>query len=398
MKTSYIAVASRFISPDEIRDVIDCNSVFLNKLQCAQIAPEQTEQVRELYYFIITGGTEKQILDLYAKRENTFGDHDITLLAHESRNSLPAALEVLARFQQDGKKGKIIYLPEVGNDLNPDIQPHIQKFEDYTLLSGKRIGLIGSPSDWLVASSPDINRVQENFGIEIKQIDLEEIRGSYRETGLDDTEVNEIVEDLTSKSTLVSEPSYTDIANNVRIYVALKKIISRYDLDALSIRCFDLVLDLNTTGCFALSLLNDEGVIAGCEGDLVSTIGMMWAFQNTGTLPWMANPSRINLKENSLILAHCTVPRSLVSSYSIRSHFESGIGVGVQGVFSNQNVSILRLGGRELNLIWKAEGKLIETGHSEDLCRTQLKLKLDDEYSVQDLLSHPLGNHHIIVP
>jgi len=137
-----------------------------------------------------------------------------------------------------------------------------------------------------------------------------------------------------------------------------------------------------------------NGAVPALTGDADT---LMWGLEKYGTLPWMANPSRINLKENSLILAHCTVPCSLVKSYNLRSHFESGIGVGIQGEFPLQDVMLFRLGGKELDLIWKAEGTIIQTGHAENLCRTQIKVKLDDEYSVHDLLTDPLGNHLIVV-
>ena len=76
---------------------------------------------------------------------------------------------------------------------------------------------------------------------------------------------------------------------------------------------------------------------AGCEGDVVSTVGLLWASsymdlystirkQRAPPPPWMANPSRIDLEEKTLTLAHCTVPRKLVKEYQLVSHFESGIG------------------------------------------------------------------------
>ena len=178
----------------------------------------------------------------------------------------------------------------------------------------------------------------------------------------------------------------------------MKKLILKYDLDAVTLRCFDLVLDLGTTGCFALSRLNDEGIIAGCEGDMVSTIGMLLVYKKTGRIPWMANPSRLNLENNSLLIAHCTVPISLVNNYIIRSHFESGIGVGIQGTFQSGKVTIFRIGGNNLDKIWVANGEIIQTSKEEDLCRTQIEVKLNSDRNVADLLTNPLGNHLIIVP
>ena len=386
MNRGFLPVASDFITQTEINDIIRINSEFLKQLECTQISSSSIQNVEQLYYFVITGGTERQILDLHAKRNAAFHDEDIVLLTHASHNSLPAALEVLARFQQDGKEGSIIYLPEITEKLQNIQSPAIRKFANKQKLAGKRIGLIGKPSDWLVASSPQTIIVESAFGVKVISIELEEVKQNFKE--VEPEQIKRIALELTENAAGVKEPSQKEIEDNVRIYLALKKLIIKYKLDALTIRCFDLVLDMKTTGCFALSRLNDEGIIAGCEGDLVSTIGMMWGLEKYGTLPWMANPSRINLKENSLILAHCTVPSRLVKSYTLRSHFESGIGVGIQGEFPLQDVILFRLGGKELDLIWKAEGTIIQTRHAENLCRTQIKVKLKDDYSIQDPVSY----------
>jgi len=105
MNKYFIPVASDFISQKEINSIINSNSEYLQNLNCEQITSDQLLKVNQLSYFVITGGTEQQILDLHQKRSEHLGDKEVTLLAHASHNSLPAALEVLARFQQDGNRG-----------------------------------------------------------------------------------------------------------------------------------------------------------------------------------------------------------------------------------------------------------------------------------------------------
>lgn len=182
----------------------------------------------------------------------------------------------------------------------------------------------------------------------------------------------------------------------VKVYLALKKVVQEQKLDALTLRCFDLVLGLKTTGCFGLSQLTDEGIIAGCEGDLVSTVGLMWARELLGLTPWMANPAQLDAEKNELWLAHCTVPRGIVEDYSLRSHFESGLGVGIQGTLANGPVTLLRIGGKQMEELWLAEGEIMEAGDSEDLCRTQARIKLSAG-KISDLLEAPLGNHIVMV-
>jgi L-fucose isomerase-like protein len=205
-----------------------------------------------------------------------------------------------------------------------------------------------------------------------------------------------ILEPLVTGATEVREPSQTELEEIVRVYVALKQASERHGLDAITVRCFDLVLDLQTTGCFGLAQLTDEGVIAGCEGDLVSTVGMLWAYMLLGQIPWMANPAQLDEASNTLWLAHCTVPRRIVQDYGLRSHFESGLGVGIQGALPKGPVTLLRIGGTAMDKIWLAEGEILRAGGAENLCRTQAEVRLTHS-KVQDLLHAPLGNHLILV-
>jgi hypothetical protein len=56
-----------------------------------------------LFYFLLSGGTEKEVLRLQHYRHQSTPGEPALLLAHPGNNSLPAALEVLARLQQDEK-------------------------------------------------------------------------------------------------------------------------------------------------------------------------------------------------------------------------------------------------------------------------------------------------------
>lgn len=262
------------------------------------------------------------------------------------------------------------------------------------LLEGKRIGLIGKPSDWLVASSPDTQLIEERLGVQIIQVSIEELITDIRKNPDQGSKVD--IEALTEGANDIQEATQNDLNEAGATLQALRSIIKKYQLDAITVRCFDLVVELETTGCFALSQLLDEGLIAGCEGDLVSTIGMMAAQELTSQVPWMANPAQIDEVGNSFWLAHCTVPRTLVESYSIRSHFESGLGVGIQGFIEDGPVTVFRLGGEDIEKIWVSEGDIVARGNSEKLCRTQVEIKLSDGI-ISDLLNRPLGNHLVMV-
>jgi L-fucose isomerase-like protein len=349
------------------------------------------------FLLVATGGSEQVILEWWAKHYGTSTDEPLWLIAHPGNNSLPASLEVLARLQQDGAKGRIFYLDGADDeDGLREIEDAVHDFHVRRELRRARIGLVGTPSDWLVASTPDASTVLANWGPTVVPVEMDEVATVL--DSIPDDDLASPLKAFVDAATEVCEPTSSDLKNVTRIYLALKKVVTDYDLDALTVRCFDFVQHQRTTGCFGLAQLTDEGIIAGCEGDLVSTLGMLWAHKLLDVTPWMANPAQLDPGNNSLWLAHCTVPGTLAERYRLRSHFESGLGVGIQGALSSGPVTLLRIGGKEMERLWLAEGEILRSGEAENLCRTQAEIHLRRGGTASDLLRAPLGNHLVLAP
>ncbi len=398
MSALFIIVPVRppvFLTDDQFQRIIVDYIQSLEGLGGAPGSEDDLERPEPTFFLVATGGTEEEILRLDAERRKVAPDDPVFLVAHPSSNSLPAALEVLARLQQNGRPGRIFYLG--GPDDTPGLMQVHDAARDLAVLHAlrqKRIGLIGPPSDWLVASSPGPVTLRRVWGPQVVEIAMDELTESL--TGASQELVESEVALLLADARDVGEPSGPEQEAVARVLAAIEILVDRYDLDALSIRCFDLVLEQKTTGCLALARLNDQGVIAGCEGDLVSTMAMLWTHELLQETPWMANPARLDEARNTLWLAHCTVPLSLVSGFSLRSHFESGLGVAIQGDLPRGPVTLLRIGGAGIDRLWLAEGEIIGMGDSEKLCRTQVEIQLADG-CVGDLLRSPLGNHLVMV-
>jgi L-fucose isomerase-like protein len=345
--------------------------------------------------FVATGGTEQIVLDLLAVRAERMSGEPVLLVAHPANNSLPASLEHLARVQQDGMRGRILYLrgaDDIGGLAH--IEAALRDVAVRRQLQSTRLGLIGPASDWLVASMPAPATVRSAWGPEVVPIPIAELEARYRSVSAD--AIEPAVALLRAGVADIVEPDAPGLEDSARMYAAMRDLVAEHELDALTLRCFDLLLSDKTTGCFALSALTDAGVISGCESDLVSTVGLLWTRLLLGETPWMANPSQLDVEANSLVLAHCTVPRGLVENVRMRSHCESGLGVGIQGDLALGPVTLLRIGGKLMDRLWVAEGEITATGDNENLCRTQAHITLSRGH-VTELLHAPLGNHTILV-
>ena len=260
-------------------------------------------------------------------------------------------------------------------------------------LFGMRIGVIGAPSGWLIASNVDYLLAKRRWGVEYTDVALDRIYEYYAQ--ITDDEVGEACARLAGKALACREASPEDMIKAMRLYRAIRKIVDEDRLSALTLSCFRLIEQTGTTGCLALSLLNDEGIIAGCEGDLQSIFTMLTAKVLTGKPAFMANPSMINARTNEIILAHCTIGIAQTEQFIIRNHFETESGIGIQGILPTGDVTIVKCGGECLDEYYLGTGTLIENTNYINMCRTQVRIKMNAP--AEYFLRNPLGNHHILL-
>lgn len=344
--------------------------------------------------YVRTGGTEgifrRLLPELMNRQQSTTNSqrHRFLLLTSGKSNSLAASLEILSFLRQQGLQGEVIH----GDAQH--ISHRVRLLEQVSLalqqLEGSRIGVIGEPSDWLISSIADYQVVKERMGINIIDIPMQELLDEINSESLhgEDTIAME------QKNTKVYEPY---LPGAEEIYRALKEVTTRYHLQGLTIRCFDLLTAVRNTGCIALARLNSEGIAAGCEGDIPTLLAMMLCRAVTGLSGFQANPAHINPVNGELLFAHCTIPFNMVERYELDTHFESGIGVGIRGFMKPGPVTIVKVSGN-LSRHFLAEGQLLRCEGKPDLCRTQQVIQLDNPEQAHYFLTDPIGNHHVIIP
>jgi len=334
---------------------------------------------------VLTGGVEREVLKLIAQMRPP-----ALLIAHPAHNSLPAALEILARIRQDGGEGRILF--GTPQEIAAGLEQELIIANAWDGLRFSRVGLIGEPSDWLVASDVDRAFLKGRLSVELIPIQMKELLANIADAKAPKREVSRFKR--AAKRT--DDRAGADVADSVAIYQGLRRLVDEHRLAACSVRCFDLVTELEQTGCYALSRLNDERLPAGCEGDLQALFSMFVAFLLTGQAAFMGNIASVDADRNVLGMAHCTCPLSVTTEYSIATHFETDLGVGISGTLPIGPCTVFRLGGERLDRLFLREGTTEETSFRDDLCRTQVRVVVDGPLDV--LLEAPLGNHHILVP
>jgi L-fucose isomerase-like protein len=343
------------------------------KAMYPDLAFDIVEEDPDILYFL-SGGSEREAVTVINPHRMTL------LLAGFEDNAFAAAMEVKAWADRQGVAALLMPMEEA---MRKDILQHYSRVcEAYRMLDGQRAGLIGNVSHWLVASDFPLKLARQGFGIHIQQL-LWEDMPAYKGFAPD----QEFLDAFAGRE-------IGPLEAEAGVYGFLQYIIRTHKLDAITLECFDMVNDHSVTACLALALLNSRGIVAGCEGDLVSLIGLMFIKALTGEIPWMANVA--GLQNGKVILAHCTAPLNLLSDYRLSTHFETDKSAAIEGRMAMEAVTLFRFG-MDLDKAFVATGRVVgHSGHSF-ACRTQTEVQLQ-EADMKTLLTHPLGNHHLVVP
>ncbi|CAB4364679.1 unannotated protein [freshwater metagenome] len=218
---------------------------------------------------VITGGVEQQVLDAWHERQALVPGEPLLLLTHPEENSLPAALEVLARVQRDGGRGHIVMLGP--DNAHHEFDTAVHALAVWHGLRRARVGMIGAPSEWLVASVPAPEALRRRWGPTLVEVSLPDVMERFE----DNIEAPIAVPVRLAARPGAHSPHPADVETAARFEPVLRAVAGERHLDAVAVRCFDLISEAHTSGCLALSSLNDRGIIAGCEGDVASTIAML---------------------------------------------------------------------------------------------------------------------------
>jgi L-fucose isomerase-like protein len=335
-------------------------------------SPDEHEPLRILYF--LSGGSEKEALP--------YLDPSVfqLLIANSDSNAFASAMEVSAYSREKNFRNRLLCLDDEQDVIT--LKAYLKVFDGLHHLRAKRIGLVGTVSEWLVASTISPQTLDQKLGMELVQIPWEKA-GDFRNYEAD----KRFLESYhTGRSFNIEEAG--------KIESLLKKLIDDHKMDALTVECFSLVQENHVTACLGLSFLNDLGIPAGCEGDLCSITGMMLAKWIIGEIPWMANVAGI--ENNEVLLAHCTAPTGLLSQFHVNTHYETGQGTAISGRFKEKEVSIFRIN-HKVDRIFMAKGKVVEKIYNKKACRTQLNVSLAHE-DIIELKTNSLGNHHLVLP
>ena len=335
--------------------------------------------------FVETGGVEEQFKEMYLTLPEPY-----ILVATNANNSLPAALEISSFLKDQNKKFLLLHgsKEEVVRSIKSKRASN-QSFainQQTKILDGKRYGIIGKPSDWLIASNVDAPNLYQTLGVRLVDIPFSEFKDEI-------DQAKNIVDPIIFEHLLNKKVTKETLDGALKIYSAIRSLMKKYELDGVTVRCFDLLGTMHNTSCLALAMLNKDGYIATCEGDVPTMLTMAFIREAFHQSSFQVNPSYVNILENYAHFAHCTLPLDMCLDYSFDTHFESGLGIGIRGRLNLGKVTIMKIN-RDFTKYHVIEGKITANLGQNNLCRSQIKVEFEQDIS--RFLSEPFGNHLVI--
>ena len=168
-------------------------------------------------------------------------------------------------------------------------------------------------------------------------------------------EVDRVFGAVTS-SAKISRVSEEKVRDSVKMYLAIKKICDENNYSAVAFSCWPKLMPLKEmVGCLTNSLLNSNGIAAGCEADIMGTISMLVLQKLTGVPVALMDLAKFDEKDQSLLLWHCgSAPFEMANERGVtcEKHYFADYAESVKNcgpitdmVFKKSDVTIFRLSG-----------------------------------------------------
>ena len=195
--------------------------------------------------------------------------------------------------------------------------------------------------------------------------------------------------------------------NDIKYYLAAKKMMDIYDCNAFSTACHELCTteipqQRKFTPCMCHSILKDEGIPSGCEEDLNALMAMVILQYAAHRPAFMGNP---NHETDELLRIHHAVPALCMNGYGTKpleyklwAFTGQGFGGKLQVDFTENNEDYVTLGrfNPAGDTMCVKVGEVIRSEYAETYCSPYYYIKMDDAREYMHNLAG-FGHHQVLV-
>lgn len=300
-------------------------------------------------------------------------------------NAHPASTDFYAYCRHSGKS--IQWLSSL-----EELHDYAIAWQGVCRLKNARFLKIGETEPWVINSCRSPETIRERVGCEVIPTERDQLYAIY-ETITEEEAQNEAKRWIDKNQTMIGI-NEEDILKASRVTLAMRHALADQQADGLSMACFAMIGDIDTTSCLALSALNDSATeIGACEGDLDAGLTLYLLKAVGADFVWIGNP--IIHPDDTIDLAHCTAPTCACGSqlnFKLMRHHESGRGVSPEVELpGNQIASAVRISVNAQSIVCHVG--TTERRKKLPACHTQIRLHVESSQRVLDSLP---GTHLVL--
>lgn len=212
-----------------------------------------------------------------------------------------------------------------------------------TALKQARVGIIGYRADGFFNVGVDELGLYKKYGCIVDHFELSEVFDFVASPDRTAYYKDKIERHFDLKG--ISESQKEKVAV---LAAKLEAFTKSKNLSMTAIRCWpEFAAGFGIAPCASMSVLQDEGLILSCEGDIDCGLTMLCHAAAGAKTPFMADLSQVNLAEDFALMWHCGVaPCSLcdgVCTPTLDTYFAGGRGVTAGFVMKSGDISMARL-------------------------------------------------------
>ena len=278
-----------------------------------------------------------------------------------------------------------------------DVLSLVRALKGWKAIKSLRTLYIGRYPSCSVEASPEVtfDMLKERFGSKVVQIGSKEYIEEVN--SISDDEVEDIVE-AWKRDFVFLDDRIKMAKHYAKIYVALKKLLNKYRVNSVTMDCAGLP-DPEYVPCLAFSLLINEGIPCGCEGDIPALFTLALVMGVSGRPALMGNlnenVTHSDIENNIVVVNHDVVPpyfTCMGCKYYVRDYHAMGKGATpYTDLIDGMDVTLAGMHW-DMDSLWATEGKVSWT---KDLihCRLGIGVKVEDAKRV----SKEAFGHHIVL-
>jgi len=216
------------------------------------------------------------------------------------------------------------------------------------------------------------------MGIPLEYLSFATVNEAWKNADRDESRY--IAERWQKNATEVTEVSFETLQNSAAMYLGMKKVLTDYDANAITLNCLGGFYGghIHAYPCLGFHELNNEGLVGACECDVNSTATMVAFNLMSGGRPGYISDPVIDTASRQIIYAHCVAPNRMFgpegtgNPYSIMTHSEDRQGASVRSILPvGYLTTTLQINpDRKEILLHQAIGR--ENDPDDRACRTKL--------------------------